>query len=261
LLSVSREEVTMKGVTAVALVALSGCATVAEGNLAKPIDLGGHFLATPATTSGLVVHGRELTFLSSPDFGVLEFTFENPTDHWVRIDRVHVDFGSPAANQGVTAIDGDDIAAWQIATEQRNAVRAANNQTALDVLALGASIGAARRHHGPARAAAVGVAVGAMMAASATAASGQDLYPDDHLYAVPIAIPPGLFAKRWIVFNSDASANRTCLGRATLDYDTSGPARERVVLDFRSSANGSEWQAAACRAMYPTLSVRTRYPG
>jgi hypothetical protein len=245
----------MNRVTAVALVALSGCATVAEGTLAKPIDLGGHYLATPATASGLVVHGRELTVLSSPDFGVLEFTFENPTDRWVRIDQVHVDFGGPAANQGVTAVEGDDIAAWQIATEQRNAVRASNTQTALDVLALGAAIGTARRHHSPARAAAVGVAVGATMAGLAGAPSGQDLYPADHLYAVPIAIPPGLFAKRWIVFNTDAAANRTCLGRATLDYDTSGHERERVVLDFRSSANDSEWQTAACRAMYPTLSA------
>ena len=250
----------MNRVTAFALVGLSGCVTVAEGNLAKPIDPGGHYLATPATASGLVVHGRELTFFSSPDFGVLEFTFENPTDHWVRIDQAHVDFGSTAANQGVTAIEGDDIAAWQIATEQRNAVRVANTQTALDVLALGAAIGAAGRHHGPARAAAVGVAVGAMMAGSSAASSGQGLYPDDHLYAVPIAIPPGLFAKRWIVFNTDATANRTCLGRAILDYDTSDHQHERVVLDFRFSANGSEWQAAACRSMYPTLSAQTRNP-
>jgi hypothetical protein len=244
----------MKGLTSVALVALSGCATVAEGNLAKPVDLGGHFLATPATASGLVVHGRELTSLSSPDFGVLQFTFENPTDHWVRIDQLHVDFGSPAADRGVTAVEGDDITAWQIATEQRNAVRAANTQTALDVLALGAAIGRAHRRHGPASAAVVGVVVGATLAGLPGGSSGQDLYPADHLYAVPIAIPPGLFAKRWIVFNTDAAANRTCLGRAILDYDTSDHNRERVVLDFRTSPNDSEWQTAACRAMYPTLS-------
>jgi hypothetical protein len=239
----------------VVLLGLSGCATVAEGELAKPIDLAGHYTPSPATGSGLVVHGRELAGLSSANFGVLEFTLENPTDHWVRIQEVHVDFAGPAANAGVTVVPPDDIAAWQSATQQRNAVRAANIDTAFELLALGAAVGAARHHAGPARATAVGLALGAAMAGAA-ASPREELYPDDHLYAVPIAIPPGLFAKRWIVFNTDAAANRSCLSRAVLDYETGDQRRERVVLDFRLGPNGSEWQTAACQTRFPTLSAR-----
>jgi hypothetical protein len=251
----------MKEITLVAFVAfnvasgLSGCATVAEGRLAQPIDPAGHY--APATASGLVVHGREVVDLSSANFGVLEFTLENPTDHWIRVEQVHVDFAGPGANAGVTPVAPDDIGAWRHAIEQRNAVRAVNTQTALDLLALGAAVGAGRRHAGPARAAAVGVAVAAAMVGGA-ASSREDLYPDDHIYAVPIAIPPGLFAKRWIVFNTDAAANRSCLDRAVLDYETADQRRERVVLDFRSGANSSEWQTAACRARYPPLAGPTR---
>jgi hypothetical protein len=261
LLSVAPRRFAMKDITLLVLVAvtgtagLSGCATVAEGRLARPIDLAGHYTATPATASGLVVHGRELVSLSSANFGVLEFTLENPTDHWVRIEQAHVDFAGPGANAGVTPVAADDIGAWQHAIEQRNTVRAVNTEMALDLLALGAAVGASRRHAGPARAAAVGVALGAAMVGGA-ASSHEDLYPDDHIYAVPIAIPPGLFARRWIVFNTGAVANRICLDRAVLDYETADHRRERVVLDFRVGPNGSEWQTAACRRRFPTVAGR-----
>jgi hypothetical protein len=252
----------MRRITVLALLGSSGCMTVAEGNVAQPIDLGGHFVAPAAAPgTGLVIHGRELPELSSPDFGVLEFTLENPTDRWVRIDQVKVDFAGPAANQGVSVIEGADIVAWETATEQRNAVRTANVQTALDLLALGAAIGAAHHRHAarapaPVVAGAAVAAVAASLAIAGEAAPRDDLYPDTHLYALPIAIPPGLFAKRWIVFNTDAAANRSCLSRAVLDYTTSAGLRERAVLDFRPFVNGSEWQAPACRSRAPTLAQR-----
>jgi hypothetical protein len=241
----------MRAMLMLAITGLTGCATVAEGNIAKPIDLGGHYLPSTTTGSGLVVHGRELTELSSPNFGVLEFTFENATDHWIRLDDVRLDFGDPVKNQGVTVPGGADMQAWQAATMKRNAVRSENAQTALAVIALGGAVAAGGSHSGKVRAVATGAAVGAALATSAAAtnaAVAESLYPQDHLFAVPIAIPPRLFAQRWIALNTSAEINKTCLTWTILDYDTSEHQRERLVLTFRDRPTGSEWQSAACVA-------------
>jgi hypothetical protein len=248
---------TIIGTIMAAITALTGCATVAEGTIARPIDLGGHFLPSTTTGGGLVVHGRELPELSSPNFGVLEVTFENTTNRWIHLDDVRLDFGDPVKNQGVTVPGGADMQAWQAATLKRNAVREENAQTALAVVAIGGALAAHRSHSGGARAVAAGATLGAALAASAAASNAAveaNLYPQDHLFSVPISVPPGLFAQRWIALNTNGESNQTCLTWTIIDYDTSDHRRERVWLAFRDlrAWQGSEWQSEACVAELPS---------
>jgi hypothetical protein len=230
----------------------AGCATVAEGEVAKPIDMHGQYLPTTTTGSGLVVHARELSELSSEDTGVVEVTLENTTHDWVRLESVRLDFETPIENAGVTVPDGPDLAAWHAAIAKRNAVRAENEETALALVSLAGAVGAAGSHAGGRRAVGAGVAVGAAFASGAAARdAAAQIYPDDHLFNTPIVVPPGLFATRWIALTTKPEVSGHCLERAVLDYDTSKHERERLVMPFRPRWNGSEWQAAACHEQLP----------
>jgi hypothetical protein len=222
---------------------LMGCAHVAKGPSAKPIDAQGRLAESPKTAMGLLINGREVTSLSSRYFGFLELTFRNETSQWIRISRINLGFGSPAKDQSVFVPWGTDIDSWFSATEQRNAVRGANVDLALGL------VGAARG--GAARAAGGLVAVGGLAAltaraADARAAAAESPFSGSHLLAVPFAIPPGLFSKRWIVLNTHARPAGGCIDSLLLEYETDHGAKERVWLEFREPTTNSEWQRPLC---------------
>lgn len=69
-----------------------------------------------------------------------------------------------------------------------------------------------------------------------------------HLLSLPLAIPPGLYARRWVVLGTKApAADVGCIDWLVLDYDDDAGERERVALTFRSRPGRSHWQRAACK--------------
>jgi hypothetical protein len=234
---------------------LSGCASVGNTFVGTPLDASGHAARSPRTESGLVISGEEVTQYASRYFGLVEITLENQSTQWVRISRLALDFGE-SAREGVALPQQEDVSAWYRATLQRNDIRDTNAAAALaGILLLGA--GAAVVGHAsdePALKAAGSVAV--LGAETALLARGYDesiqkaeraaLYPGTHLLAVPFAVPPGLFSKRWLLINT-RDGSTPCVQRVILDYDVEGRGRERVWLRFRHVANSSEWQRSACR--------------
>lgn len=194
--------------------------------------------------------GREIDDLSSPHFGFVELTFINDSAHWVRVHRMQLSFGDPVKDQSVFVPWGMDIQTWQHATALRNEVRAANTQTALEVLALaGLAAGTFSQDRGVK---AVGgvvalASLGALTAreydARVKAAQSSPIFPESHLLAVPFGVPPGLFAKKWIVLNSPPN-QRVCIQSMLLDYESDAGGRERAWLTFRKRASQSEWQSA-----------------
>src|SRR5688572_22677081 len=119
-------------------VALSGCASIQNDAIAIPVNDQGKLLPGRAAPSGLVISGGELVDYSSDYFGLLELTFENKSSHWLRVRRMHLDFGSPAKNKAVSLPWGGDIDSWYSATVRRNDIRDTNRVTALAaLLALG----------------------------------------------------------------------------------------------------------------------------
>jgi len=226
----------------------ASCATVANQHTARPISADGQPSASFETASGLTISGEELEELSSRHFGVLAVTFQNPTNDWLRIDGVHLDFGSEARNQSIFVPWGEEILSWELATSQRIAIERANTTTALSMLAMGGSIAA-----GLGRRSAVGVVGGMVALGSVTALWAKALeesttaatFPPAHLFATPFSVPPGLFAKKWVLLNGPKTADAGCVASLHMDYEVAGKGRERVYLRF--SRNGSEWHSAACR--------------
>jgi hypothetical protein len=246
---------------------VTACASVQSRNIARPVDALGHFTGAKTTASGLVVSGEELSAYSSRHFGLIEVTFENWTNEWVRVNRLALDFGGAEANAGVFLPVGADLEAWHHATVQRNDIRGTNAATALGaLLALGMLVAVAADAAGERELAAAGSVV--TLGAATTAvigghgarverAEGARLLPETHLLAMPFAIPPGLFAKKWVLLNTRSAAT-PCITSMLIDYDVER-GNERVQLVFRSALDAVDWQKSACaRALSPGQAAQAR---
>jgi hypothetical protein len=245
---------------------VEGCAHVAPGYPARPLDAQGKPLAPEQSRSGLRIVGREITELGSPYFGFVELTFINESGHWVRVHRMQLSFGDPIRDQSVFVPWGMDIQTWQHATALRNEVRAANTQTALEVLALAGTAAATFSQNRGVKAVGGAVAlssIGALTAleydARVKAAQSSPIFPESHLLAVPFGVPPGLFAKKWIVLNT-VPERRVCIRSMLLDYESDAGGRERAWLTFRKRASASQWQND-CDGTSADRSARRRRKG
>lgn len=242
-------------------IAQTGCAHVASGEYGISLDARGEASPAEDQAAKLRISAGEKTRMSSPYFGQLEFTFENPTGEWITVERVSLDFGSEKNNQSVLFPWGARLENWTAATVQRNAVRDINNALALELLAVGGSVaGSAAGRHAPAARAAGGFAtLAAMTALTATraearadAAENVPFFEGSHLFNVPFDVPPGLFVKRWLVVNTPADPTLGCLTNVVMTYEFSDKTSHRIALAFRNpAALGGEWQARVCAPQRP----------
>jgi hypothetical protein len=85
---------------------VSGCAEIASGPTGTYLDAAGHPSAAAEDAAKLRVSCGEAVNLSSWNFGALEFTFENPTESWQRVEQVRPDFGGEKVNQAVSIRGG-----------------------------------------------------------------------------------------------------------------------------------------------------------
>ena len=238
--------------TVVSAAFVAGCATIESGPYGVALDSNNHPLAAATAAAGpsLKVSAGEISSLGSTYFGVVEVTFENSSPNWIDIDRVDIDFGTPDKNKSVLVPWGSQIDSWERATSQRNIIRATNEQTALAILALGGRLASARHHHSTAGAVGGLAAVGALAALEASslqeaaeAAEQVPRFPDTHLLALPIHVPPGLFAKRWVLLYTAQRPLGGCIDSMILNYETSTHEHARVLLSFKAP---SEWQFLSC---------------
>lgn len=226
------------------------CATVKSGDYAKPLDAQGQVIATSKTAAGLLISAQEVQDLASPYFGLIEVTFENPTPDWIHIDRTSVKFTAEATPH--TEIpDATEIAGWERAIRQRNAIRSVNTSAALALVAVGGAVVAAASPGRTAGAvgglAAVGAGsalVGRELAERARDADAVARFPDTHLLSVPVAIPPGLFVKKWMLLRTKSDVLTRCIDRMTLSIQRGSAAWEHFALMFK--VPGSGWQPKGC---------------
>ncbi len=234
--------------------AVPACAGVQDRYVATPLDEGGQVEVRGRTASGLVVSGAEVSSYASEHFGLVQVTFENASADWIRIRRLTLDFGSAGASRAVTVTEGPDIDSWISATLQRNVIRETNETLALGtLLAIGATIetvGASSGKRGVSAAgsmlalgAAAGLAGDAVTDSQHRAENGA-LFPNSHLLAVPFAIPPGLFSKRWVLLYTREQG--ACIRSVRLDYELDAHGSESVHLVFRRPGEYSEWQRGVC---------------
>jgi len=199
-----------------------------------------------------------LTYEASPYLGVVEVTFQNATSAWQEIDEISIDFGTPERNQRVLVPWGAELSAWAHAVLVRDAIGLENASGHVSAGTLGyvlrqmdryAAIGAEVREAGGLLSidalATLGSTAGAAPTGGSTVnqSAPERRFPANHLLTFPIRVPPGLFAKRWIVLYTTDRAPPDCINHLVLAYRLSDDTRGKVLLPFKE---WSTWQQERC---------------
>jgi hypothetical protein len=221
---------------------LGGCVTLEGPRYGVPVDAANRPQGTVAPPQ-LLVSAKEVTATSTPYLGLVEVTFENHTSVWKQVDRVAVDFGSPAKNQSVTIASGDDIAAWVRAVRPGGWVP------------FGGWVG--QPPAAAATAGAAGTAAVGPVGPGGSSVPTPPIYPDQHLLTMPIRIPPGLSTNRWILLSTRDNPPGGCIDSMILGYETADHEIARLLLRFK--ADWSSWQELACYPDVPVSRPDTRY--
>lgn len=219
-----------------------GCASTVTGAPAARLGDQGQAGSSEARSSPVLVRSRVLPHLSAPGLPVVEVSFQNRSRQWQRLTAVGLETSNPALREQLTIPLGDELYGWQLATQQREAVRAANEQTAWELVLAGAWL-AAKVGSGSsdARVRLGSAAVGLGATSAFVVKHYQDrrrdaetpaLVPPSHLLAGPIAVPPGAVVKRWVLLSAPERNRSTELG-LVLSYEGPSTSRERVLLSTK----------------------------
>jgi hypothetical protein len=234
------------------LLGLSACASVHEGIYATALGPDGQ--PSPGLTTPLRISGTEAAELSGPALGVVQVTLENPSKQWIRVRGVSLDFGGAIRNAAVTIPAGGDLVTWQRAVQQRNAITAENRANALAVLALVGGVASIASPSPEVSAMGDLVALGSLgmlaaddVKAGVLAAQRAALYPENHLLAPDVSVPPGLFVKKWVLLHTTNDKVTGPLTSLRMHFETDDGSAHTVRLDFRVSSCGSQWQHEFCR--------------
>lgn len=217
------------------------------------------------TESGLVISGQLKRILSSRYFALIDFTFENKTQEWIRITDIEVDFGSEEANENISFTYGKDLSVWFKSTQKRNKIRNYNQQMALGAITgFGAGLAAGSSNSSVQNLGLMTATAGATVLSVKefnrlkTKIEDSEIFPKNHLFAKDFIIPPGLFDKKWLVLNSKNHEQIGFLTNLYLEYKIKGEKKGKVKLQFRSPDSNldPEWQNDIYKPTKTTKNIR-----
>ncbi|MGK5092534.1 hypothetical protein WDW89_11045 [Deltaproteobacteria bacterium TL4] len=223
-----------------------GCAKIHSGNIATPVRSESN-VPSQQGAMGLIVSGEENNNLSSPYFGVIDFTFENTSQGWIKLSQVKVYFENDTINENVQFTSGKELKVWMESTQKKVVMDLHNKQVAYGSIA-GVGLGLAATGDDPqTRNMGLAMYLGTFAALAVDSfqdqASGLEqtkVFPQTHLFAKDFMIPPGLFIKKWVVLNSKNHSKTGYIHTLYLEYETSSGERATLKLEFRNGS--SEWQ-------------------
>jgi hypothetical protein len=222
-----------------------GCASVPMGERARPIDATGKPVEGSRLKGRLEVSGMNVPALASRHFGMIVITFENNTSSWQYIRDVRISLSRPDLNKRVVVPSGRELEAWLDATWIRNDYGLHSTEHGLFAAGLGDWISRVRvghRAHTPGPQPAPTAQALQTIAQLRASPLPEHAYLPEHLFDEAISVPPGLFAKRWIVLNTPNDLN-ACIRGLVIDF-TAEEHRESVWLPVET--RGSEWQNDYC---------------
>ncbi len=183
---------------------LSACASVHPGTLARPNE---GSAALPLKVSVETID-RDI----DSAFELVQVTYENLSNEWVRIAKTEALTGDPAKSH-ISVVVGKDLVAWAEAMTAKEDLERYNREMLQSgLLVAGAAAAVAGSASGNDGLAASGTAVMAgttawaavdVISARRKMANSPRHVPDAHLYAETI-VPPKLFLRRWLLFNKPA---------------------------------------------------------
>lgn len=141
--------------------------------------------------------------LSSKNFVLINFSFKNNRDEWVRVKRVSID--SKRLSKELYVVVGDDLASWARSAQSKLEIDEYNKQlwlagisSSLLVAGIVANNGKGKIENLVPGTAGFGVVVANDIFAKTSQLERAKLVPPDHIYN-PFSVAPGLFSKKWIL--------------------------------------------------------------
>lgn len=193
--------------------------------------------------SGLAISGAIDSLQSTNYFGAFDFVLENKSDQWIVLKDIKVSFLTPEQNQNISIPTGAQFSAWS------EGMQNSQNYNQKKAALVGIFIGGAMMANGQSQeernvgAVATGVSIAALASANSSRAMLGAL-PTGHLLGGDIAIPPGLFLKRWLVVNSSKHKETGYVHTIVIEFKDANSNPQKYYLPFRDrvGTNIGGWQ-------------------
>ncbi len=170
-------------------------------------------------------------------FQLVEVTFENTSDDWLRIQRCDVMVGNPAESH-LSVVVGRDLHDWsQAVLLQRRQDDYNKNIAQLGLLTVGgvATVAGGGSNNPALATAGLATMAGATAWSAATAiqssydgAERVEQTPENHIYQ-PFAVPARMFMRRWVLMNKPP---HTVLKKFVLEVETVEGVKEKYVVNL-----------------------------
>ena len=232
---------------AIMLLLINSCASFDSDNRALKIDKSGNVISND--NPEFVISGELDDDTPAEYFGLINFTFNNNSDKWVRIENIRVYFDTEEANENVVVTAADDIIAWQEAMDYKIAVDNFNSVVQHAVIA---GLGQGLSESESEGVSALGdfitlAAIGSLTIKSIDQYKGEieyaNIFPESHLLAKKFSVPPGLFAKKWILLNTSDSTPYISSINLELTFNNGEVVSYKLKLRDPIPQNGEVWQS------------------
>ena len=199
------------------------------------------------TSLGLLISAEIDTIMSNRNFGFIRITIENTSDKWIRINKASLSFGSKIINNNVRFVSGNQLSyyldAVKFLEKEKNKV-IAQNQAAWTGFAAGLAATAATVNNSSGQSSqynsSLSINLGlinslsiSQMIKNRKKLKSSEIFPKGHLLHKDFVIPPGLFVRKWIVFNTTKHEKIGFLQKAFFRYKSKKGRTEKVVLFLR----------------------------
>jgi hypothetical protein len=194
---------------------ISACATTHPGNMAKSVN---NNKDLPLIVSAETVDGD-----LNGAFQLVDITFENGSDKWIKVNSAHVVLETPSDFSVVT---GPDLQDWGKAMSFEINKQQHNKAVAENAILIGgtaaAVVGSKTNNPGLTTAGALvtlgvfGWAVADVVNSSYSKATQAGTFPENHL-SHPFSVPGKLFMRRWVLLNKPS---KSMLKKLVIEVET-----------------------------------------
>lgn len=207
-------------------------------------------IAQVTTSNSINISGKLRRSYCTEYFGLVDFTFENATNNWVRLSELKVHFGNDDVGKNVNVPYGEELYTSFESIAMKAEIDRFNRELLLGSMGFIGAIASQSRDRKLSRSGAMlGASALGVLSASRIIEMKHDieqagLFPKDHIYSGEVLIPPGLFTKRWILLNTKNDGNVPFISELYIEYVTDKGDRENLKLKLRKHMNAEycHWQ-------------------
>jgi len=187
------------------------------------------------TNKGMLISFRRNDSYNAKYYRMINFTFENLTSKWMKVDRVEIESKGKYGKK-IHVLKGIALANYFRGISEKRLVDSTNTSMALGAITAAAIIAGGKGDAGGAAMVGAYTTLGSMVYQRGKLSSDTP-YPSDHLLGAndDFLIPPSLTLSRYVVFYSENPGTYDKLDNLLLTYILSDGTKETVNLDIKKA--------------------------